>query len=91
MEEESKTGSTLDLNGKESAKRKWMARLFWNALGFFYMVALITLSYHVRGLEVPERIVPEFLREMWIWIMVGALSFGGLTVFEFLSNYFKKT
>lgn len=92
--------STQDINGKESAKRKWASRLLWiTVLSYiFYFILSVTFSIFVyysleedlRGeFKVIELMTP-YLKEMWIWITVGGIGSLGLTVFEFLTNFFKK-
>lgn len=87
-----------DVNGKESAKRKWASRLLWVAIySFLVYSAVITGvgSYTYLTMEDPSKfkvveLMSPYIKDMWIWIMVGGFASLGLTIFEFLNNFFKK-
>ena len=87
-----------DINGKDSAKRKWASRLLWVSIISFLLYGILILSIgaftYLRmedkaDFKVVELLTP-YLKEMWIWIMVGGFGSLGLTIFEFLNNFFKK-
>ena len=87
-----------DVNGKESAKRKWASRLLWVSIITFISYGILITSIgsftyltmeDKTQFEIVELISP-YLKEMWIWIMVGGFGALGLTIFEFLNNFFKK-
>lgn len=92
--------STQDINGKDSAKRKWASRLLWITILSYIFYFIISVSFSIfvyyttdenlRGeFKVIELMTP-YLKEMWIWIAIGGFASLGLTIFEFLNNYFKK-
>ena len=70
--------TTKDINGKESAKRKWAARYLWTALamGVFYFISSIVAGFLGVKLEF------HFPYEIWYGIAGGGFAMIGITIFE---------
>lgn len=82
-----KNTSNQDINGKDSAKRKWGARMLWNSLAFFWFMVGLFLLLSAVGKPMAE--IPKFIMDMWYGLTNGGFSAIGLTIIEHIINFWK--
>jgi formate-dependent nitrite reductase membrane component NrfD len=80
-----------DINGKESAKRKFGAILIITDVILFviYFGIVLFLSIFTQDGKPDSELITPMLYDMWLWILWMGASLIGLTIAEHIMSFIK--